>query len=119
MVYYIGLVLWIIGLAGFLFVADEEKKIGKWVVYLITIAGITCYSIGAGINKQEDIYNALTRDVNLQQVVVQGQNDFRAQVQLTYKNGKLESVKLVPKTTVVSEPMKAEASDSKSETAKQ
>lgn len=113
MVYWIGFALWIIGLAGFLWIVKEDKQIWKWIFYLVTLAGLTCYSVGAGIDKKAEIYKALTKEVNLQQVVVQGQNGFRAQVQIVYKDGKLDSITLVPKTTVVSKIVEPKAEATK------
>jgi len=105
MLYWIGFTLWVVGLGVILVMIETHWK---WLPYALVLIGLTCYSIGSGINKEKEIYGALAKEVSLQQVVVQGQNDFRAQVQITYKDGKLESVKLVPKTTVVSEALKTE-----------
>ncbi len=47
-----------------------------------------------------NVQSSLTREVNLEQVAVKGQNGFRAQVLILYKDGKLDSIELVSGTTV-------------------
>lgn len=107
MLYWIGVILWIAGLVSMVFVRIEPPW-RWWLLYILFLVGPICCSIGSEIDKEEEIYGALAKEVSLRQVAVQGQDNFRAQVQITYKDGKLESVGLVPKTTVASEALKAE-----------
>ena len=50
-----------------------------------------------GTNKKSN--KEYAKEVSLGQVTMQGKNSFRAQIQITYEDGKLESVMLVPKST--------------------
>ncbi|MFZ2226313.1 MAG: hypothetical protein WA064_02845 [Candidatus Moraniibacteriota bacterium] len=101
MVYWIGFAIWQIGLIGLLFIAKEDKQFWKWLLWLVVLIGTFCYCAGAEINSRERAHLLLSQEVNLGQVPVVGQKDFSAQIKLTYKNGKLESVILIPKTTEV------------------
>lgn len=90
----IGVGLWL-----FFRIAKEGNK--KWLFLIIVIFGIVCLGADIETNGQKDVHSKLSTEVNLQQVPVMGQKDFSAQIKLTYKNGKLESVILIPKTTEV------------------
>ena len=108
MIFWIGFAAWLIGVGVLLCLADDDHPVLKWVFYIIAVIGINCYGIGSKMNEHDKIYDALAKDVNLKQVVVQGQNDFQAKVQITYRDGKLDSVELVPETTVPAEPLMKE-----------
>lgn len=98
--YWIGLFVWCVGLAGFLAIASEDKKAWKLLFWIITFIGTVCYGEGRELLSQRKVFSNLAQEVDLQQVPVAEQKDFSAQIHIAYKDGKLDSVVLVPKTTV-------------------
>jgi len=67
---------------------------------LVVVIALAAYMGNADESvRKEAIHKLLTRDVDMQQVPMKGQKIFRAQVQIIYKDGKVETVKLIPGTT--------------------
>jgi hypothetical protein len=84
-------------MAGLAFVENKAVRKGIAVagLILVYVTLVTTMKVGG-----EVLRNELSKEVNLQQVTVKGQSNFYAKVQLIYKDGKLDTVTLVSKTTV-------------------
>ena len=67
----------------------------------IFFAIVVCVSVFAvGVAVGSNCYRkSLTKEVNMEQVTVKGQKDFHAQISISYNNGGLVSLNLIPNTT--------------------
>jgi len=94
---WVGLLVVAIGtIATVLCMPEKSKKV--WWVVLILI-GAVMLIIGASKIGEEDAMKQLAKETKLEEVFVKGQTNFWAQIQIIYKDGELDSVKLVPNTT--------------------
>jgi len=91
----LGAVLVGIGVCCVISLAKE-----RWLTFLFSIIAIVGYC-SLFVLSGENIFLAekLSKEVNLQQVSVKGQNVFNSQISLVYKDGKLDKITLVPNTT--------------------
>lgn len=86
--------------AAFIAAGKTSKENQVVLLGIIVMATCTIGVIAFGAEASKDrVYKELTKEVNLQQVAATGQNSFLFQGRAIYKEGKLESVMLVPKTT--------------------
>ncbi|HPN96865.1 MAG TPA: hypothetical protein PLK35_03795 [Candidatus Moranbacteria bacterium] len=86
------------------------------VVFLILGMFFEAIGIKAGYEAQiSQIYRNFSREVDFRRVTMKGQNNFRAQIEIIYKDGELDRIILVPKTTVPVEAKVEESKDKESE----
>jgi hypothetical protein len=103
-----GIIFFIIGFFAILKAFDEKDKRVLWMAAIVVGYCVTIFSLIV----EDKITRKFAKDVNARQVSIQGENVFRAQVQITYQDGKLKSVNLVPETTLP-EPEKVEIIDNR------
>lgn len=72
---------------------------GRWILIWIVIACVS-FIIGAGFNRFFARIS-LAKEVNLEQVTVKGEKTFTAQILIKYKDGRIDSINLKPRTTVL------------------
>ncbi|MDD5463946.1 MAG: hypothetical protein PHP62_02265 [Candidatus Moranbacteria bacterium] len=75
-----------------------SKDYALWALAVAVGLALMVFSIGQ--QRVKSVNETFAKEVSLTQVPVSGQKNFRAQVQISYKDGELNSVVLVPKTTV-------------------
>lgn len=97
----IDLVMILFGLGWLLRIAKENKK---WLPMIPIVIGIICLVGDYSKQAEKTVLSKLAQEVKLEQVPVSGQRDFNAQIHLLYKDGKLDTVTLVPNTTIIRAP---------------
>jgi len=89
----IGIVLLFLGLL-FVMSADlKGEKFGGWFITALVI--VPAFMVGLDLKTEQ-----FAVGVDLRQVAVKGENHFQAEIEIIYKNGKLEKIVLVPETTI-------------------
>lgn len=68
-------------------------------LFVIIRADQRSYNKRDAENREKTFQEILTREIGHWQVAIKGLSKFHAQIELTYKDGKLEGVELVPNTT--------------------
>jgi hypothetical protein len=81
--------------------AEEQRKKRFWFLFGLIFLVLALFTLN--FEGKISVRKKLANEVDLQQVPVMGQRDFSAQIKMTYKNGELDSVTLVPKTTTAIE----------------
>jgi uncharacterized membrane protein YfcA len=89
----VGFVAFIVGL-----VAVVSNNNALWLIPIF--GGVLAMIAVVNMQSKSNVEKDIAKEVDLRQVSVSGQKNFRAQVQIIYKDGKLDSVVLMPKTTV-------------------
>lgn len=76
-------------------------KNGRWVTFGFSILAMSSLIIITFIgDSNRRVKKELTKEVNLDQVMVKGKNNFFAKIEIEYKDGELETITLLPETTV-------------------
>jgi hypothetical protein len=76
---------------------------GDAILAVLLMGAAMILGILAGGNTAKDSYKEdLSKDVNMQQVPKHGMKSFYAIIQLSYKDGKLDSISLIKNTTTTS-----------------
>lgn len=88
----------IILLAVLVLVPKKTVSFGTALSLLLILNMVAFYN-KAEIDK-DSWHKSLAQEVNLQQVTVQGESAFKAQVLIIYRDGKLEKIELMPNTTM-------------------
>lgn len=92
--FLVGLVMF--GVSSIVLLSRKENF---WQV-LFAVLGAVLLMFCIGAQSQINSERSISKEVDLTQISVSGQKNFRAQVQITYKDGELDSIVLIPKTTV-------------------
>ena len=95
----IFLLLVLIGVIVCLIISLRENR---WVTAAFSfLAFVSYFLFFISLVVNPFLAEDLIKEVNLQQVSVKGQNTFRSQVLIVYKDGKLDKITLIPKTTTL------------------
>ena len=95
--------LCIIVTAGCVYYSLNEKSnlrlmYGFFAIFTALLTLVFAASLGKDFLREE-----LAKEVTLEQVPLKGQKNFTAVIQIVYKDGKLDSLSLSPKTTTLKE----------------
>jgi len=75
--------------------AQATKVVWFTIASILLVIGVNL-TVNRGREMQKEDF---AKEVNLHQVSVSGQNEFSAQIYIEYREGKLNSEELIPKTT--------------------
>ncbi len=81
-------------------ISDKIEK--DWFIWVLILSftGLLCFTNGSRMVKEQEIFKNLTQEVNREQIA-EGKRQFKFQVQATFsREGELESVSLIPRTTL-------------------